>query len=354
MTRRRADGTVAIQWYAWQGAGAPLIAAFTGPTMDAALAAERDGAAALFEAYGAARRSYRPADDLKGLLWRFQESADFEAGLAASTQAEWARVLKALRADAVIAPLSLKALAARGARALILDWRDTMAATPRKADYYMQVLCRALNWAVERELLTRNPIEGWTGIYRNDRADVVFDEAELAALLAHLTPDAALAVRFIRLTGFRRGDALRVTWSAVKEEAGMIVWKTSKGRRRGGKPTTQVVEITAELAALMAEIPRRGVTILTTAAGRPWHKDGLGASFRRARIAAAIAPADDGTNKRLHDLRGATATETVAELFDDPRLQSRLGWSKGEGKIARAYVSPENVVALSRAKRNAE
>lgn len=348
VTRKRADGSIEIQWYAWQGKGAPLIGSFKGATTEAALAAERLGVAALATAYGEARRGPGPIADLASLCTAYETSADFKR-IGASTQAEWARVLEALRKDEIVGDLSLRALQAKGARQLILSWRDTMAATPRKADYFMQVLQRVLNWAVDREHLTKNVIAGAAGLYASDRADVTWSDDEYEKVLAHLTPDAARVIRFMRLTGFRRGDAIRVTWSAINREKGSIIWRTSKSRK---KRVAQVAELTPDLEALLAECEQRSTTILTTSAGRPWHKDGIGASFRRARIAAGIATDEDGRAKRMHDIRGTTATQKIADALNDADFKKQMGWAKGETKIAAKYVAPENVVALRKGKRN--
>lgn len=348
VTRKRADGSIEIQWYAWKGKGAPLIATFKGATKEEALAAERAGAAELATAYGEARRGPGPIADLASLCAAYETSADFKRN-ADSTRTEWARVLEAIRKDEIIGDLSLRALQAKGARSLILSWRDTMAATPRKADYYMQVLQRVLNWAVDREHLTKNVIAGAAGLYSSDRADVTWSEDEYEKVLAQLTPDAARVIRFMRLTGFRRGDAIRVTWASINREKGSIIWRTSKGKKQR---VAQVAELTDELEALLAECEQRSTTILTTSAGRPWHKDGIGASFRRARIAAGIATDEDGRAKRMHDIRGTTATEKVAAALEDRALHKEMGWKPGDAKVASKYVAPENVVALRKGKRN--
>lgn len=342
---RAVDAGVMLHVYAWRERGAPKIGEYAAPSRAEARAMEAADAAGLALRYGEARRRPTDVTTLKGLCDAFERSVAFR-GLADSTQAEWSRTLKRIAAD--LGDLSGAALQAKGARALFLDWRDGYAHVPRKADMGLQVASRLLSWAVEREVLDRNVLLGAEGIYRSDRAEVVWTPGELARLLAHLTPDAARAVRFIVLTGFRRGDAIRAPWSAVNEEKGVIAWRTGKGRRAR---TVQVAEITPELRALLDECPRRGPTILTTAAGRAWHRDGLGASFHRARKAAGIEDGPEGTSKRLHDLRGTTATERVAKILADPAFRRSMGWEGDAPGAAKGYVDVANVVALTRADR---
>lgn len=346
--RRRADGSFAIQWYAGRGKGAALLAEFRGATWEEALAVERAGADELAAAYAEARARARERTvvTLDDLTLAYAAAPEFTR-LADSTQREWLRTLKALRASP-LARLSLRALTAKGARATILKWRDTMAETPRKADYAMQVLGRVLNWAVDREYLEKNPAAGVASLYRSNRAEIVWTNAEIDAVCAHLSEDAARAIRFMALTGLRKGDALAAPWSAVDAERGVLVVRTGKGRRQGLR---QVCELTPELAALLADTPRRAMTILTTAEGKPWHPDGLGASFRRAREKAGLADRDDNGAeivKRMHDIRGTTATEKVAAALKDADFQREMGWSGRAAKTAAKYVDPSNVIALKR------
>jgi integrase len=349
VTRRRADGSVCLQWYASREKGAPLIAEFKGATLAEALVAEREGAADLAQAYADARERSRAriVKDFDGLILAYAGAPEFKR-LAASTQTEWNRTMKALR-KSPLAKLSLRALVAKGARAAFLDYRDSLAETPRKADYHMQVVSRVLNWGVDRELISRNPVAGIGALYDSDRAEIVWTNDEIDQVCAHCTPDGARAIRFMALTGLRRGDAIKAPWSAVDERKGAIIVRTGKGKRRR---ITQVCELTPELRALLDETPKRATTILTTAKGRPWTGDGLWTVFRRAREAAGLPAADDGKPKRLHDIRGTTATEKVAKVLADPKFQGEMGWSGRAAKTAARYVDPSNVVALNKIEEN--
>lgn len=351
VTRRRADGSVALQWYASREPGAKLIAEFKGATLADALAAERAGAADLAAAYSEARQQARTraVDTLSALILAYAAAPEFTR-LAASTQRQWNYTMKQLRA-APIAKLSLRALGLKGARGTILQWRDTMADTPRKADYAMQVLGRVLNWAVDREYLEKNPIAGIETLYSSDRAEIVWTRAEIEAVCAHLTPDAALAIEFMALTGLRRGDAIAAPWSGVDGDRGILVVRTGKGRKRR---QTQTCELTSELVELLARIPKRATTILSTPAGNAWTADGIGSAFNRARKKAKLAPAEDGGQKRMHDIRGTTATAKVAAILADPKFQGEMGWSGRAAKTAARYVDPSNVVALAKQRKDGE
>lgn len=328
--RRPASGGLLIQWYAWRGKGAPVIGSFSGPTIQAALIAERRGAGQLARAYALTRERSNLVRTLADLVRAFQVSPEY-LRLAASTRELWDYVFRDVCADEAISGLELSDLEAKGARRVLLAWRDTMKDTPRKADYSLGALSRALNWAVDREYLGKNPIAGASKIYKNNRAKITIKDDVLERILKKGDKSLREAVEFIRLSGFRRSDAVAVTWDAADEAAGRIVWLTGKS----GRTVEQVAELTPQLRALLASIERRGKTILTQPNGRPWKPSALTKAFARARARAGYAN-DEGV-PHLHDLRGTLATEKVAKVLASPEIKQAFGWGK-DSTIGKSYV----------------
>lgn len=340
---RRVEGGWRVHWFAWRGGRAPKIGEYFGATIaeaDAAAAADSAGLAARYaEARSGASTTLKTLADLARA---YEASPEFKR-LADSTQWEWSKKLRTIITDPVIGPTSLRALQTDAATTLLLEWRDGYAATPRKADYLIQVLSRVLSWGVGRKHLKQNALDGAETIYRSDRSKVVWTDGEVARVCAAGTPELAQAILFLRLTGFRRGDAIAVPWSAVDDAKGVIVWKPSKTRR---SKVEHVAVITPQLAALLREIPRRATTILTSSRKRPWKVEGLTGSFNDARTAAEIEPGPDGKPKRLHDLRGTSATEKVAAILESEELRASHGWSRGDTAAPAHYVDAATVVAL--------
>ena len=356
--RRPASGGVSIQWYAWRGKGAPLLASFQGADVSAAIVAERKGAVALSKAYAdalAAPTISRQAQTLGDVLRLFETENPGFKNMAQSTRRIWARILAHMRADSVIASLPVRALEREGARQVFILWRDGMQENPRKADYYMQVLNRALNWALDRELIRKNPAAGIEGIYAVDRSGAVWTPELLAPVLAAMSPACARAVRFIQLTGFRAGDAVAVTWDSVDEARGAIVWRTQKSKRRKAGKNARAVQIAAlspELLALLEECPRVAPTILTNAKGRAWTSGALSDAFATAREKAGTPKTADGLTLHLHDLRGTNATDKIAEAMAGQEFKNSMGWSN-DSSIAGVYVDAERVLDAVAQKRNA-
>ncbi len=82
---------------------------------------------------------------------------------ADSTRAEWSRFLDLIQ-DATpalaIGSLPIEVLGDDRVKQHVFAWRDQWRATPRKADYAIQVLSALLTWAVGRGLISKNILLG--------------------------------------------------------------------------------------------------------------------------------------------------------------------------------------------------
>lgn len=200
------------------------------------------------------------------------------------------------RIEAEFHALELVAIGEPGTRRLFLDWRDTMASTPRNADLTMSVLARMLSFALDREMVTRNPLERLGRISAGTRRDAIWTDAQVAAFTAAASPKLRLAMELARWTGQRQGDLLRLTWTA---------YDGTHIKLRQGK-TGRVVrfKVYSELKAVLDAAKREAVTILTTTRRAPtsWTSDGFRASW------AAVCNAAKVEGVTFHDLRGTFIT----------------------------------------------
>jgi len=167
-------------------------------------------------------------------------------------------------------------------------------------------------------------------------------------ILSHADPEAAWAINLAAATGLRKGDLIKLPWTAVREKS--IVWQTGKSRGR----KTVVIPMTPQLKAALAAIPMRGVTILTSSDGLPWKApgSGLASAIRRARLAVIEhvqkvhgpgAP-DPLEGLRLHDLRGTAATFFLQAGIEEKEVADLLGWDvERVHEIAKRYVSADAI-----------
>ena len=130
-----------------------------------------------------------------------------------------------------------------------------------------------ISWSVPRGWRTDNPcllvpkLRGGEG-YEPWPWEII----QLARM--HLRRELWFALALALYTGQRLGDVLAMRWDCLL--GNMIIVVQEKTRRRLAIP------IHSELGAVLAEIPRSAVTILTTSAGRPWTKDGFSSSWQKA------------------------------------------------------------------------
>jgi integrase len=137
------------------------------------------------------------------------------------------------------------------------------------------------------------------------------------------------AHRRLRLTGLRQGDLLRLSWTHIK--AHHIEIRAHKTQR------TVLIPLHAALRSLLATIPKRATTILTTTEKRPW-KTGFGASWQ-----AAIKRA--GIDKHFHDLRGTAATNLYRADLSIREIAEIMGWSEAQvGALIDRYVKRDELM----------
>jgi integrase len=215
-------------------------------------------------------------------------------------------------------------------RPIIRRWRNGWEDRPRTADYGMQVLSRVLSYAVDPlGKIASNPCEGIKWLYSGDRSEIIWTDSDIATFERTCSSEIADAVDLASHTGLRRGDALRVSWSHVGEDAIIFATGKSRGRREA------IIPLYDGLRAVLARIPKRSTTILTNSRGRPWTADGFGSAFDRAKKAAGMAERD----LHFHDLRGTAATKFYIAGLSIRVIAEILAWSEDQvDRIIRHYV----------------
>lgn len=302
-------------YYAWRGG--PRIKAEPGTPM-------------FQKAYAEAVESARIPDETQfsALITLYKRSDDYTK-LAASTKKNWSGWLD--RIDKHFGRLKLKLFdRPEKIRPVIRQWRGSYAATPRAADYGMQVLSRVLSYAVDPlARITVNPCEGIGRLYSANRAAIIWEATELDLILSKCSKEARLAVRLAALTGLRAGDLFRVSWSHVGENA--IVMTTGKSRHT----REVVIPIYAEPRELLDDIPKKSPVILTNSRKAPWTVNGFASVFNKAKNDAKLGERD----LHFHDLRGTAATKFYNAGLDKRVIAEILGWEEAHvDKIIRRYV----------------
>jgi integrase len=258
-----------------------------------------------------------------------QYKADAFKRLAASTRSKWApwvdriaeyfgklRIAQFDRPDKI--------------RPVIIRWRNHWSDKPRTADYGIQVLSHILSYAVDPlGKITKNPCNGLARLYKADRSAIIWTDADLAQLKESCPIAVAHAVDLAVHTGLRLGDLLKLSWNHVGENA--ITITTGKS----GHKRTAIIPLYDALRAVLASIPRRATTVLTSTYKRPWTVNGFGTSFDRAKEAAGLKDRD----LHFHDLRGTAATKFYVSGVPERAIAEIMGWEEKQvQKIIKRYV----------------
>lgn len=281
-TKTLASGERRTYYYAWRG----------GPKLEG-----QPGSAAFVASYNAAIASRKsPREDRLGsLVEAFRSSSEYTS-LGERSRRSYNVYLKMI--ETKFGSMPIAALAEPRVKDVFMTWRDKMAATPRKADYAWSTLARVLSVAKKRGKITINPCEGAGRLYESDRADKVWSEVQIAALLSVAPRHMVLPILLALWTGQRQGDLLSLPWSAYD---GKYI------RLRQGKTGVRVTVPVGETLrkALDAE-PRRGPQILMTSrkVPTPWTESGFRASWRKLLAKAGLSEAD----RNFHDFRGTAIT----------------------------------------------
>ncbi len=190
--------------------------------------------------------------------------------------------------------------------------RDRIAdRSERGADYFVAVLSIVLSHAVDDGLIDHNYAKGVRRLYKADRADKVWSDADIVAFQGVASPELRLALRLALDTGQRQGDVLRLPWSAF--DGRTISLRQSK--------TAAFVTIpcTIELLAALESVPRRSTLILTNSRGKPWTSDGFRTSWHKAAKAAGVQ------GVTFNDLRGTAVTRLAEAGCTVPEIASITG-----------------------------
>jgi integrase len=237
-------------YYGWRG----------GPRINA-----KPGSPEFIQQYNAAyaERKKLPANCLFTLITEFKTSSEFPRG--AATQKEYRRYLATI--EEKFGTMPLKAVEDRRARGLFMEWRDSMKATPRKADYAWTVLARVLSFGKERGRITTNVCEGGGRLYEARRQEKIWTPDHISRFMAKAPAELHLALVLALWTGQRQGDLLKLRWSDYQDRKLRVF--QSKGHKR------VVIPVGDTLANWLRRTPTRALTILTGQRGRPWTGDGF-------------------------------------------------------------------------------
>lgn len=267
---------------------------------------------------------------IHGLIVQY-EASEAWTSLSDKTRATW--VLWLRRIQDHFGTTSVAAFDRPLIRVAIRKWRDKYKATPRAADMGVQVLSRLLSYAMEEGRLRGNACEGVTRLYSSDRSAIIWTDEDFDQLKAAASAEVFRAVKLASLTGLRKSDLLRLSWTHVKANSIEIATGKSKQRK------TTLIPIYGELRRYLETIPKSNsaTTVLVNTRGRPW-RGGFGSSLNDDLKAAGI-------DKHLHDTRGTAATRMYIGGLTIREIAEMFTWSEDYvERLINMYVKKDELL----------
>ena len=322
VTKRLADGRRRTYWYAWKG----------GPSLRG-----EPGTPEFIASYNeaVAQKVSPPTGTILALLFRFQQSAEFQFRIEPRTRRDYIKQIKRIERD--FGDFPIKALEDPRSTSVFLEWRDKLAQTSlRQADYAYGTLSRILSWAVKRRLIAIYPCANGGKLYQGTRADKVWAEEDVARFLRTAPPYLRLAMLLAINTGQRQGDLLRLPWSAYDGTAIKL-----RQKKTGAYVP---IPVTDELKVALDAAPRRSPIMLTNSAGTPWSESGFQGAWGKTATRAGIK------GLTFHDLRGTAVVMLARAGCNEVEIYSITGHKPGDVQaILTAHYLPRDAEVASNA-----
>ena len=221
-------------------------------------------------------------------------------------------------------------------RADIIRWFDKYSETfPGAANNHLDILAQILNFAIEREVIDKNPTQG---IRRNkkrkmtrflsheeiDRLHTAMEQycSEYPYPYNHQRRD---IVRLLLLTGCRKGEILNLRWSEVD---GALL------RLTDSKTGPRVVYLNQQAQAIIGEQERSESPFVF-----PSPYDCFKPRYSVQSFWYTIRKAADLDDVRLHDLRHTFASHAIMQGIPLPTVAKLLGHKKLSMTMRYAHVS---------------
>ncbi len=206
------------------------------------------------------------------------------------------------------------------------------------ADHYAKLMRQALNYAVEWDLLEKNPIAKFRLFNEDNQVERYLDDDELQRLLSVLQKDKNRTVAGVILlllsTGVRRDEALNAKWADIDLANRILVIQatSSKSKRKRSLPLNDVALDVLENLSTKGKSP-----YLFTNSRTAERLKCISKPFRR------ILKSADLEDLRCHDLRHSFASFAINSGRSLYEVQQLLGHSDPKVTQRYAHLSSETL-----------
>jgi integrase len=213
-----------------------------------------------------------------------------------------------------------------------LHRRITKRGTPARANRVFSLLSKEFSLAIKWGWRSDNPCKGVEKNPENKR-ERFLTAVEMTrldeALTKHEDKQAADIIRFLLLTGCRRGEALSAKWEDIDLERG--IWSKRASVTKQKKNHT--VPISGPARQLLAALPRKNHFVFPSAVRPGEHREGIRPAWVEVCQAAGLM------GVRLHDLRHSFASVLASSGLSLPVIGSLLGHSNPTTTVRYAHLT---------------
>jgi integrase len=279
-----------------------------------------------WQAYRAALGSELPRDkNFSGLISAYKASVEYGA-LAPSSRKDYLYSLTMI--ETLWGDLLVRSLRPKN----VIVLRDSLAATPSKANHLLSILKTLINWGIPREYADTNPCLAIPKLAVEEAgarpwAPWCFDLIE-----KHARDDMRRSVWLARYTGQRQSDVLRMCPADI-EDGGINVVQQKTGKELW-------IPLHDELAA---EIATWGPSFVATPKGEPYDPVRFRAAWTRLMKTPAGRIRKEGYT--FHGLRASSAEKLRGAGCNDADIGSITGMSPA---MVRRYLRFSDQKALAK------
>ncbi len=228
--------------------------------------------------------------------------------------------------------------------------RFTEGAARQTVHHELAQLRRGFRLAVEKGLLATMPVFKLPKV-ENTRSGF-FEDGDVAALLLELPAYLRPLIRFLRMTGWRVGEAQHLTWAQVDREAEVL--RLGERETKGKDARVFPYGLAPDLKVLLdAQYAGRAGLYVFHHNGKPIRD--FRAAWEYACLRAGLATRDPVTqkitvHKLVHDLRRTAAREFRRMGVSEGEIMKLCGW-KTRAMFDRYNIIDEQDLARAVAKR---
>jgi len=200
----------------------------------------------------------------------------------------------------------------------VLELRDRHAATPAAANNIVRSLSSMMSWSIPRGWRTHNPCTRVKKL-KIGEGYAPWNWQEIELFRSQARADLWWAAGLALYTGQRLGDVLGMLWSDF--QGGLIgVTQNKTGKKLW-------IPMHAHLRAVLEDIPRSSVNILTSSRGSPWTADGFKSSWAEEMKREVMRPLRDN-NRVFHGLRKSAVVFLLEAGCTDAEVSAITGQSR--------------------------